>query len=193
MPTDVRNALLDAGRQLLDRGGVDTVTLREVGHIAGVSHNAPYKHFASKEALLAAIAAEELRRQTDALAVLVKRKRSAKTALRAVMLAYVEWATAYPARFKLIFGTWSIESAELATAADDAHRALVEVVASAQKSGVLPTGDPLRLASLLRAQAHGVADLASVGHLSRTGKGHADPADLIDDLLRYLHAVAAVN
>ena len=45
---------------LLDEGGVDHVTLREVGRRAGVSHNAPYKHFESKEALLAAIAAREL-------------------------------------------------------------------------------------------------------------------------------------
>ncbi|NUQ86967.1 MAG: helix-turn-helix transcriptional regulator, partial [Glycomyces artemisiae] len=55
-----REALIDVAARLLDEGGTDAVTLRQVGHGAGVSHNAPYKHFAGKEALLAAVAAREL-------------------------------------------------------------------------------------------------------------------------------------
>jgi hypothetical protein len=51
-----RETLVSAAAELLDRGGPDAVTLREVGHLAGVSHNAPYKHFAGKESLLAAVA-----------------------------------------------------------------------------------------------------------------------------------------
>ncbi|MEU6184875.1 TetR family transcriptional regulator [Nocardia sp. NPDC047038] len=41
---DTRSALLDSAIRLLDAGGVEAVTLREVGLGAGVSHNAPYKH-----------------------------------------------------------------------------------------------------------------------------------------------------
>jgi AcrR family transcriptional regulator len=55
-----RDRLVDAATELLDEGGPAAVTLREVGRRAGVSHNAPYKHFADKESLLAAIAAREL-------------------------------------------------------------------------------------------------------------------------------------
>ncbi|WP_291410022.1 TetR/AcrR family transcriptional regulator [Actinophytocola sp.] len=50
-----RESLVDAATALLDEGGVAAVTLREVGRQVGVSHNAPYKHFASKELLLAAV------------------------------------------------------------------------------------------------------------------------------------------
>lgn len=89
----------------------------------------------------------------------------------------------------MIFGAWSVESTELVDAAAAAQAGLVEIVASAQKSGVLPAGDPQRLASLLRAVAHGAADLAAAGHISRSGKGRADPEDLVDDLLGYLRAV----
>ena len=63
VPT-TREALLDAATDLLDEGGPVAVTLREVGHRAGLSHNAPYKHFADKNALLAAVAARELTHQT---------------------------------------------------------------------------------------------------------------------------------
>ncbi|HEX6345255.1 TetR/AcrR family transcriptional regulator [Umezawaea sp.] len=53
-----RRALLDAAGALLDKGGTDAVTLREVGADAGVSRSAPYRHFADKESLLVAVATE---------------------------------------------------------------------------------------------------------------------------------------
>jgi AcrR family transcriptional regulator len=190
MPPGTRDALIDAATRLLDGGGVQAVTLREVGRRAGVSHNAPYKHFASKEALLAAIAAGELRRQREALAAIITRKRSPESVLRAAIHQYVAWARERPARFKLVFGKWSIDSHELGLAAQSAQTLLVDVVADAQDAGVLPRGDPVRLASLLRALAHGAADLASAGHLSSEGKGHASADELVDDLLDHLQRAA---
>jgi len=170
-----RETLVDVATRLLDAGGVEAVTLREVGHQAGVSHNAPYKHFANKEALLAAVAAREL-------AGHMHETRS----VRALMHNYVAWALKYPNRFKLVFGTWTIESPELTVAATNAQERMVELVAEAQATGELPAGDPIRLASLIRAVTHGAADLAAAGHLSAAGKGNADPDDLVDDLLGYL-------
>jgi AcrR family transcriptional regulator len=188
--TGTRDALIDAATQLLDEGGVPAVTLREVGRRAGVSHNAPYKHFASKEALLAAVAARELVRRRQVLGATIARKRAPEAVLRAAVRQYVAWALEHPQRFRLVFGSWSIDSAELAAAADDAQAVLVGVVGDAQAAGALPGGDPVRLASLLRAVAHGAADLASAGHLRPRGKGHASAEQLVDDLLWYLKAAA---
>ncbi|MFC4009026.1 TetR/AcrR family transcriptional regulator [Nonomuraea purpurea] len=186
MPPDTRDQLVEMAARLLDEGGVEAVTLREVGRLVGVSHNAPYKHFASKEALLAAIAARELVRQRTALAQAIGRGRSAEAVLRMALRRYVAWAQDHPARFKLTFGTWSIDSEGLRLAAHEAQAMLVDIVAATQEAGALPPGDPVRLASLLRALAHGAADLASAGHLASDGKGHASPDDLVDDLLHYL-------
>lgn len=184
MAPGTRDALVDVATQLLDQGGVEAVTLREVGRLAGVSHNAPYKHFASKEALLAAIAAREL----AMFAAGMKRQ----PGLRAAMHGYVSWALDHRARFKLVFGSWSIASEELRVAAEAAHAVMIDLVGAAQDAGVLPAGDPERLASLVRALVHGAADLASSGHLVPGGKGNAGPDDLVDDLLGYLaHAGAA--
>jgi AcrR family transcriptional regulator len=189
------------------------VTLREVGRLAGVSHNAPYKHFAGKEDLLAAVAARELSRMDGMTAADSEaggahpggagpdearpdrarpdRARpdgaaSAADGLRRGMHSYVRWAMRYPARFKLTFGPWQHDSEELGKAADRARSALVAAVDSAQREGALPAGDPDRVAALILAAAHGAADLAISGHLSRTGKGHASAEDLVDDLLRHL-------
>ncbi len=183
-----RDRLIEAATTLLDEGGPAAVTLREVGRLAGVSHNAPYKHFAGKQDLLAAVAARELSRMDGAAAGRADRGGSATAAdeLRRAMHAYVRWAMRYPARFRLTFGPWQQDSEELGKAADSARAALVAAVESAQREGALPSGDPDRVAALILAAAHGAADLAISGHLSRTGKGHASAEDLVDDLLRHL-------
>src|ERR1700754_2432495 len=60
-----RRALLDDAAELLDSGGPDAVTVREVGARAGVSRGAPYRHFSDKESLLTAVAAEGWQRVGD--------------------------------------------------------------------------------------------------------------------------------
>ncbi|NYI04006.1 TetR/AcrR family transcriptional regulator [Allostreptomyces psammosilenae] len=193
MTPSTRDTLMAAAAELLDEGGLEAVTLREVGRRAGVSHNAPYKHFADKEALLAAVAARELTNQGAALAAALRQDPSPETILRSALRGYVAWALAHPARFKLVFGFWSTNSAELAAAADSTRTMLIDVVAAAQRAGWLPAGDPERLTALLQAVTQGAVDLAISGHLEAQGKGHASPDDLVDDLLDHLRASARVT
>jgi len=174
---------------LLDLGGPAMVTLREVGRRAGVSHNAPYKHFASKELLLAAIASRELSRHSKAMKALPDGKVSGG-AIRGMLHGYIRWAHLYPQRFKLTFGPPIGASDELGQAAGEARALLVDMVRAAQRARQLPPGHPERLASLLQALAHGAADLSLSGHLSKQGKGQASPQDLVDDLLTVLRARA---
>ncbi|MVU80112.1 TetR family transcriptional regulator [Nocardia sp. ET3-3] len=186
MPPSTRTVLLDSALRLLDAGGAEAVTLREVGKGAGVSHNAPYKHFANKEALLAAVAERELSERAVEFARAMQDRPNPLEMLRAVLHGYIAWALEHPARFKLVFGRWTDEPPELAETGGNAQSALIALVAQAQAAGSLPAADPERLASLVRSVAHGAADLASSGHLNANGKGHADPTDLVDDLLAYL-------
>ncbi|WP_433669208.1 TetR/AcrR family transcriptional regulator [Nocardia sp. CA-136227] len=186
MPPSTRTVLLDSALRLLDAGGVEAVTLREVGSGAGVSHNAPYKHFANKNALLAAVAARELSERSADFARIVQERPEPVEMLRGVLHGYIAWALEHPARFKLVFGHWADETTELAETGRNAQNALIALVGLAQEAGSLPGGDTERMASLVRALAHGAADLASSGHLDANGKGHATPTDLVDDLLAYL-------
>jgi len=174
-----RDAIVTAAGDLLDEAGPEAVTLRAVAQRVGVSHNAPYKHFADKEALLAAVAAAELRRRADAAP---KPGRDPVAELKRMARDYVRWAVRHPARFKLTFGSWTRHDPDLGEAAHAARMRFVDAVAAAQGAGALPAGDPERVAALLLALGHGAADLALGGHLSRDGKGHADPEDLVDDL-----------
>lgn len=184
MKPSTREALVGAAAELLDEGGPEAVTLREVGRRSGVSHNAPYKHFADKEALLAAVAARELLRRASFLATVAEQPPD--EAVRTAMHGYVAWALENPRRFKLVYGTWRTGSPELADSAHAARSGLVDLVTAVQKAGALPGGDAERLTALLLALAHGAVDLALSGHLARDGKGRADPDDLIDDLFGQL-------
>lgn len=186
MIVSTRDALIDAATVLLDAGGPAAVTLRDVGRRAGVSHNAPYNHFAGKEELLAAIATRELARPR-----LNPKGTGPAGTTREVMLDYVRWALLFPARFKLVFGRWTIENTELRAVAGQAHRRLIEAVEADQRQGGLPSGDGERLAALLLATAHGAVDQALAGHLAQDGKGRASPADLVEDLFHHLDASVA--
>jgi AcrR family transcriptional regulator len=189
MTRDTRTVLIAAAAELLDQGGPAAVTLREVGKRAGVSHNAPYKHFASKEDLLAAIATRELDRQSQALKS-AGSQRKPLAALRRLMHGYIRWARTYPHRFHLTFGAWTHDSRELGEAATRSRAHLIALAGEAQNAGDLPAGNPERIAYLMLALAHGAADLALGGHLSAAGKGAADPEMLVDNLIALLHASA---
>lgn len=94
---DLRQALLAAAAELLAAGDVAAISLREVARRAGVSHNAPYRHFADRESLLAALAEEgftELGRRMEASA----------GGLAELGQCYVRYALEQPGRFALMFG-----------------------------------------------------------------------------------------
>lgn len=189
-----RDDLVAAATALLDEGGPERVTLREVGRLAGVSHNAPYKHFADKQALLETIAAREFDRLGQVMTA-APSQTPAVERLRLVLLDYVRWARRYPRRFELASGRSMTASEELQLRAGATWRRLVELTAEAQADGALPAGDPERVAAFARALAHGAAELAISGHLAVDGKGHADAEDLVDDLFHFLehHQSAALR
>jgi len=180
-----RDDLVAAATALLDEGGPERVTLREVGRRAGVSHNAPYKHFADKHALLEAVAAGEFDRLEQSMTAPAAGAPPAEL-LRLFLLEYVRWTQRYPRRFALVYGWQMNTSAELELRAGATWRRLVDLTAEVQAAGALPPGDPERVAALVRALAHGAADLSITGHLAPDGKGHAGAEDLVEDLLRHL-------
>jgi AcrR family transcriptional regulator len=96
---DLRAAILAAGSEILEKEGLTGLSLREAARRAGVSHNAPYRHFPDREALLAALAAEGF----DMLAQ-AQREAAAAQGLRGMGEAYVRFALEHPQRFQLMFG-----------------------------------------------------------------------------------------
>lgn len=111
---DLRNALLDAGLELTRGGGPDAVTVREVARRAGVVPTAVYRHFADRDALVAALAQRVQQQVADRMRETASpdedsegRAGSARGRLRAVGLGYIGFALAEPGWFALAFGSAS--------------------------------------------------------------------------------------
>ena len=99
---NLREALLDAAEALLPKSGPEGLTLREVARRAGVSHGAPYHHFDSRDALLAAVAERGFVGLGEAMAGAAGATPPER--LVAICEAYVDFAARHPTRFRLMFG-----------------------------------------------------------------------------------------
>jgi AcrR family transcriptional regulator len=93
-------ALVAAARQILDESGMQAVGLRETARRVGVSATAAYRHFASKEDLLASVAAEGFHELGAAMEGATRGPNS----LSRAGLAYVEFAQQNRGLFRLMFG-----------------------------------------------------------------------------------------
>jgi len=163
------------------------VTLRAVGERAGVSRQAPYRHFSDKEELLSVVAAGYFERIGEEMAGALEGAGGPFGRLDAMVAAYVGFALENPARCRLMFGPEVKASPYPAVheAARAVHERFVRIVADCQDTGLLPDGDPVELAALVYATAHGAVDLALSGH-AEEAKRLGDPLALIRLLLAHL-------
>src|SRR5215831_1055457 len=100
---NLREALLGAAIRLIAEVGPTAFTLREVARRAGVSHNAPYRHFRDREDLLAAVAAQGFRELTRAMIEAAAGKSDALERLKCAGLGYVTFALRRPEHFTVMF------------------------------------------------------------------------------------------
>jgi len=165
---NLREALIKAAVALIGEAGPQAFTLREAARRAGVSHNAPYRHFASKEELLAAVAAEGFERLKGSMLRAMTPAKSSRERLELCGCGYVEFALRCPHHLVVMFdlpATWSVPSNKRQPIGEDAFRVLLDCIREAQSAGDLPAGDPLPLAWAAWAMMHGIAKLATGGNL----------------------------
>lgn len=102
---DLRRHLIEVGERLLEEAGVEGFTLRECARRAGVSPSAPSHHFGNVTGLLTAIATVGFAGLADAMeAALAGSGDEPGSRLRAIGGAYIRYAVAHPARFRVAFG-----------------------------------------------------------------------------------------
>lgn len=191
--TGTREALLDAAVGLLERDGLDAVTLRALGAAAGLSRGAAYRHFADKDDLLAAVATAAMRELRDAMTIAAQQgpaRHDPVRRLEAVLRAYVDSALRSPARYQLIYGKTlnRREHPELKAEGAATYDLLLRAVQEGQAVGVLANMTPsMQLADLLWSTAHGLLDLR-FSAASIAEKGPGDPHALIRLLVERVSA-----
>lgn len=178
---NLKQKLLDAAVALIGEAGPQGFTLREVARRAGVSHNAPYRHFRDRDDLLAEVAAEGFDRLADSMKTAMAKGRTAAERLRLAGRGYVAFALEWPRHTLVMFDT--PKSAEqrpvLAESARRAFHTLLDAIAAAQAEGALPNGDTQRLAIVAWSGVHGLAKLAIGGQIPFSAKQTLEFADYL--------------
>ncbi len=175
-----RRALLEAAGVLLDLGGVEAVTLREVGARSGVSRSAAYRHFADKEALLAVLATNALSELGDALEALVHGGDPPEESLRSALLSLIAIGRTRPHLYRLMFTPPAGDPNEARRAAERAQDLFVDMVGR-----VTGPREARRYGALLLTSAHGITGLDLSGHLD-LDKWHTNSEELVDTLIALL-------
>jgi AcrR family transcriptional regulator len=156
---DLRQSLIDAAIALINEEGISDLSLRQVARRVGVSHNAPYRHFVDKEALLAAVAEQGFQSLQSAMeaakqAILL----DASQALEAIGIAYVNFALAHPVHYRLMFGDYRSDLSKystLAVAAQQSFMVLVNTIMEGQSAGLFRAADPVDMARVAWSLVHG--------------------------------------
>ena len=167
---DLKNALIQAGIEILSTEGFHALSLRKVAQRAGVSHAAPYAHFADKQALVAAISTEGYRKLYDCLVSVVEHYRpDPLRQLIEAAWAYVQFALREPAHFKLTLSGVVEKEQEYPAYVEmtgKAFRLVVEVVEACQQAGILKPGPSDRVAVSVWSLVHGFTSLVLEGQVS---------------------------
>ncbi|OBC00350.1 TetR/AcrR family transcriptional regulator [Mycobacterium sp. 852002-40037_SCH5390672] len=177
---DLKRALTSAALSLVAEKGPKGFTLTEAARRAGVSAAAPYRHFADKAELLAAVAEQGFHELHADLAAAADRASDPKERVIELGRTYVRWAIAHPDHYQVMFGAESLKAEQPSTAmaGEQAFGDLLDAITRCQEAGIVKERDPREVAAPLWSLVHGIASLAIGGQLGAVGIVQA-PDELI--------------
>jgi AcrR family transcriptional regulator len=167
---NLRDDLVAAAVAILEKEGVAALTLRAVAKRLKVSQTAPYRHFASKELLLVAVATEGF----DSLLTAIHRRldglgNDPVARFVTIGLVYLEFALTHRAHFRVMYGSRPLEfgTGPVADAGRTAFRLFTDCVVDCQRVGLARAGNPAEIAVRAWAYVYGLIGLYLEGLLPR--------------------------
>jgi AcrR family transcriptional regulator len=121
-PIELKEACVRAAHEVIAEHGIEALSLREVARKLGVSHQAPYRHYPTRDHLLA----EVMRRCFEQFAVALDQREQSEdpsSDLRALGQAYLRFAATHPLEYRLMFNAPWPEKADHPTLVRDATHA----------------------------------------------------------------------
>lgn len=193
---NLREVLIEAARQLIEKRGPEGFSLTEAARLAGVSPAAPYRHFRDREALLAEVARSGFERFAEKLEAAWDEGRPTPiAAFEKIGRAYLAFAREEPASYAAMFeaGLSMDDSPDLKAAADRAFEVLRRagsLVAEALPETARPPGDLMSLH--VWAFTHGIATLFAEGKPGR-GKVPMTGEEILESgMLIYLKGLGVI-
>lgn len=155
---NLRSDLIAAAVEIIGKHGASALTLQALAARLGVSQAAPYRHFISKEALLAAVAVDGFQALLDAIrAEMDAAGPDAVARYLAIGSGYVRFAVSHRAHFQVMYGnrTPEFNLGAVGEAGRAAFRLLVDAVVACQNAGRAAAGDPTWIAVQTWSLVHG--------------------------------------
>jgi AcrR family transcriptional regulator len=154
---------------MVEKDGVDALSVRKLAERVGVSQTALYHHFRDKQALLCAIGEEAIDHFAGKLQGGLAEVEGLEARFERFVTVYVRFALEHPELYEVLFGrgTWKGEGPEseaFRSKARASFRSYAEMVSSLQAQGWLsPDLNPLRLAQVLWGTLHGLCRMYNDG------------------------------
>ena len=159
---DLRRALVEAAMAVVERGGIETVSLSAIAKALGVSQPAPYRHFADRDALLTEVVREGFELFAAALKAAPKRAKGHE-ALSRMAQAYLRFGLDHPGLYKAMFASHLLPQARdgvaLQATASASFALLVDAIAAPDPERAQ------RIALRIWASLHGIVMLQNQGML----------------------------
>lgn len=170
---------MEAALAVVLEGGYEALSLRAVAARAGVSHSAPYRHFAGKTELWSAVAEECFRGLYESM------QRAAGQAVDPIErylqlgVGYIEYGLEHPDHYRVMFGPVPGEDCEPGR---QCFEALVESIREAQRAGAMRPGDPLKMALGSWSLVHGLTSLCLDDRLQKNPAFGQDRSQLFREV-----------
>lgn len=189
---DLKNALIQAGIDIVAAEGVYGLTLRKTARRAGVSHNAPYAHFADKQSLIAAIALEgHLKIHALIEKVIERHPGDPLKQLVNLAWAYVQFGLASPAHYKITF-SGLIENEKnypsFVEVSQHSLQLLQSIVGDCQEAGLFNSGgQPVGLSAVSAwSLIHGLVSLVIEGQVPSRIRRSYPPRTMVISALQQM-------
>ena len=165
----LREALLQGAERILERDGIQGLTLRAAAREAGVSHAAPKNHFRDLSGLLSELAASGFERFVAMMQANVRATDPPAARMSAIGRGYITFARTHPSLFLLMFRGERLDFSRpaLRAAVEASGRVLSGAVGAVRDEGMAPTLTLAQAAHIVSSWSlvHGFAMLLLDGRL----------------------------
>lgn len=184
MENKTKQKLMDITRELIDTKGLKSISMRMVGSEANLSHMAVYRHFSSKDSLIAAIVVENFKLLSVSMKSIVNNELDSYKLLHSVIYKYYIFAMENPHHYQLMFNTnWDEEQyPEIKESAQYVFQFVVDLIFELFSDTQLKKDSLLKKTAILYSFIHGLVELHLNGHNSES-KGLDNVHDLIDNIV----------
>lgn len=167
MKTDSRAEILEASLSLLEEGGVEALSMREVARRTGLSHQAPYHHFGDRESILAELVQDGFKKLRGYFRKAMDRPHDYQHRMELMGRTYVQFALDHPEQFRLMFRAPLVDIEDHEHAKYEAESAFGMLVAAVTADRPERQEQELDAIIACWSVAHGLATLLLDGKLDQ--------------------------